>query len=332
MIHTTSNKIKGSSASGKIYLYGNKYIKDSLMMNRENNMFVFEERIEGLWQPASILSGANSIWVGHNVGLAGIGHHLATESPDGHYHFHAHSEYDGETSITDAQILNIYQYTERLVYQPDESGNWTGTIYEFISPAPAHTLVTKGYLKTHTTAASEPVHIQTWVGTDDTGAKIFDQWYPASNFPALSEIDIEYSGGLEFETGNNYFTRYSSEENFSMKMNASNTFPWVAADMGMVREDNLLQTTPYVDGDTFTEGQYLIYNRKIYICNTTGVQTGTFLDNFEKWNIISTNIYSWEKVEINTGIRIPENHQMTVHDAFNLEGTLLLEGSLVLRK
>lgn len=306
MIGQGRKSVAWVNPQGYVYINGTANINGSrrFSIDEDTGNSVIEKLIDDLWQPASFETGPNSLWVGRNVGIAGVGHHLVTESADGHLHFHAHSEYDEETCITDAQIVNVYQFTERLVYQPDESGSWTGTNYEFISPAPEHTIVSKGYLKTDTTAATKPVRIQTWTGTDDTGDLIFNQWYPASNFPASSEIDIEYAGALEFVTGNNYFTRYSSEADFSMKMNAAGTFPWVAADLGMVREENLLQTKGWVSEDTWTEKDYFIDGRKIYVCNVTGVQTGTWEDNSDKWDILSDKGYvdSFDNKALKTGI------------------------------
>ena len=313
---------------GTIYLAGREDLDGSLRFTTDSDTGATEiqKRITGLWQPADFETGPSSLRIGRRVSVASIGSHLATESV-GHLHLHAHSEYDGETCIKDAKMLNIYSFTERLVYQPDESGSWTGTLYEFVSPSPAHTIVSKGYLKTHTTPATKPIRIQTWLGTDDTGELIFDQWYPTSQFPASSEVEIEYGGALEFEPGNYYFTRYSSAADFSMKMNAAGTFPWVAADLAYACEDNMLQTAAYIDGDTYALDQYLVHERKIYVCNTAGVQTGTFESNSALWNEVvhsgdleASNFWSRTGTTV-TPVNAGDNIQLTGGDILAPNGS-----------
>lgn len=254
-----------------------------------NGMIVVEKRIQGLWQPASFKTGPNSLFVGDRVGIAAAGHHLLTEDTDGHLHFHAHSTFDGETTTEDTKMLNVYNYTERFIGQPDSSGSWTGTDYSVIVQGTANSLIGKGYLQTDTTAATEPVRIQVWEGTDETGPVVLDQTHPASHFPASSEIQITFDGYLEFDLGVFYFIKYTSNATFSLKMDVTNTYPWSAADLSEVREDDMLQTAEWISGNTYTSGDYSIQNNKIYVCNITGVQTDTFASNSDKWEILTSN-------------------------------------------
>lgn len=116
---------------------------------------------------------------------------------------------------------------------------------------------------------------------------IFDQSYPSSKFPASSEVSLDADGFLETLSGITYYTRIESIANISIKMDASNTFPWLAVDESSLHEDNLLQTVEWISGDTFAEDQWTVQSRKIYICNTAGVQTGTFASNIALWDLLS---------------------------------------------
>lgn len=268
----------------------------------------------GLWQPASLELGADSLWIGKNVGVAGVGHHLATETSAGNLHFHAHSEFDGETTTEDAKVLHADNYEERRVYQSDNTGSWVGTNFEYSFPTPASTIIKKGYFQTHTTAATQPIRVQVWEGEDDTGAIIFDQTYAASLFAASTEVEMLFEGYAEYTKGQTYFIRIGSDASFSLKMDTTDTWPWQAANVSDIHEDSLLQTAAYVDGDSYDDGQYMIDSRKIYICNTTGVQTGTFAGNSGKWDLLDNHfatgdetdpVYSaWDKA---TGIVITES-------------------------
>ena len=156
-----------------------------------------ETRVAGIWAPASLLTGPNSLWVGRNVGLSGLGHHLATEASDGHLHFHAHSEFDGELSQSDTQVIKAFSYTEHMPVVPDESGEWTGTIYNYNYPSTDHRMFKNVYFKTGATPASKTIRFRVYEGVDDTAPIIFDQSYPSNQFPADTEIIIAAAGYLE---------------------------------------------------------------------------------------------------------------------------------------
>lgn len=312
---TTLAKILGSSSEGEVYIYGNEDTDESLRINRHNNIFIFERRIDGLWQPTSIETGANSFWAGHNVGVAGVGHHLATEASDGHMHFHAHSEFDGNISTTDAQVLYSYASYDNYPFQPDDSGEWTGTVFEFSRVATLHSLVKRSSFKIGNTGATKPLRFRVWDGADDTGSLIFDQTYAAHLFPANTTVEIELGGALEFIQGTSNFFRYESEKPYSLKTDAEGNEPWFETDISLVREENILQTMPYMDGDTYTMGQLLIQDRQIYVCNTEGIQIGDFASNSDKWDLLNSGdshehtetdpiFTTWNK---STGISITEN-------------------------
>lgn len=252
-----------------------------------------EKRISGIWQPASFETGPNSLWVGNNIGLAAVGHHLATESTDGHLHFHAHSPFDGGLISEDTIVVDAYGYTERMVLQSDDSGEWAGSIWNSESLSSMDTISPFIYFKTGSTPASDIVRFQVWEGgAEGVGQLIFDESYPASDFPADSEIKLPLNGYLEFTAGMTYFNRISSDSDFSLKTNSAADSIWIASDISLVREDALLQTPQYVEESTYDENQYLIYDRQIYICNVTGAQTGTFASNSDKWDLVGSGDFS----------------------------------------
>ena len=271
-----------------LYLSGDKDTDGSkrFCIDADTGFSEIQLRTEGVWLPASFEVGTNSLWVGCNVGVAGVGHHLATESSEGHLHFHAHSEFVNNLSTTDAQILYAYADHIRTIFQPDESGEFIGTSTEFSFPSTSHLLARNIYYKVGSVAATAPIRIRIYQGSDDTGPLVFDQTYPASLFVADTEIEAPYNGCVEFDEGQTYFLRYTSEEDFSFKSDVTNVMPWFAADYCDVREENLLQTKPWVSGEDWDENDYCIKDRLIHICNEDGVQTGTWEDNAAKWSTL----------------------------------------------
>ena len=174
-----------------------------------------------------------------DIGLVKVGHHLAIRSEGGHLHFLAHNEFESGLSSSPAQIVYSYDYTERLIAQPDNTGTWAGTSIGFAFPSIGHVLSENAYYQTGTTAATEPVRIQIWEGSDDTGTLKFDQTYPASEFPASTEVKVFCKGYIEYDPDITYFLRYSSDANFSLKTDTTGAVPWFAADVSHLRHDDL---------------------------------------------------------------------------------------------
>ncbi len=144
-----------------------------------------------------------------------------------------------------------------------------------------------------------------------------------------SEIINDAEGYAEIETGNYYFLRLSSDEDFSLKTNAAGTIPWFATDTVSVREDDMLQTTEWVDGETFEIGQLSIQDRQIYQCNTDGVQETSFAANSDLWNKFTANNFSYNEITI-PKITIDAGQQMIVHGEIKIDGELIVNGELCL--
>lgn len=262
-------------------------------IDEDDKKVLVERRTDGVWNKASIKTGGASVFVGENVGIQAVGHFLATETAEGnHIHLHAHSEFVDGLSSSDTKILNAYNFTIHRLIQPDNTGSFTGTDLEFIVPSTKDVIIHKAYFQTGTIAATKEVKIEIWKGTDDTGALVLKQAYPSSLFAESIEAEIIFDGFLEFDIGVDYFFRITSESNFSLKMDTTNTVPWLAADESDVRLDDLLQTIPWVSGETFTIGDWTIQTNRIYVCNTDGIQNGTFASNIALWDELSSNVNS----------------------------------------
>ena len=116
-----------------------------------------EERLSGIWQPGTLQLGSNTLKLGLMVGLEAFGHHVSiVAADDDHMHFVVHTEYVPSTGMSshDAAVLHGYGRTNRLVYQPVNTGTWTGTTLGYQLPSPTHVLAAKVYLQTDTTAAT----------------------------------------------------------------------------------------------------------------------------------------------------------------------------------
>jgi len=272
-----------------VYITGNESTDDSLRYETVifNSEIVTEiqKRIDGLWQPTSFKTGAESVLVGTLIKLSAAGSHLITTDDSGNTIFHAHSDFKDGVTTRLSNIINALSFEERVIFRPDESGSFTGTSISTIDVNSATHLITEAfYFKTDAVAASEAVRIQAWQGTDDTGLLIFDQTYPASDFPANTEIRLELEGFLEFNIGDTTFTRITSDANFSLRTDVPASTWWLAIDFSAVKNDDLLQTDEWISGDSFTQGVLTTQDRFVYEANETGIQTGIFTDNLDKWD------------------------------------------------
>lgn len=213
---------EGAIQDGKFYLNNGKEDVDGSIrfsVDPITNTAVIEKRTNGVWQAGSFQTGASSVWVGRSVGIAGLGHHLATEAAEGNLHFHAHSEFKDGLTEEDTAIIFADFYSAYTPIQPDTSSEFTGKIYEYVDLSTSHSLIEIFYVKTGATPASATIRLQAWEGSNDTGHRFFDQSYPASQFLANTEVGMDLGGRVEYLNGVNYFFRMSSDEDFSLKTN-----------------------------------------------------------------------------------------------------------------
>lgn len=286
--------------------------------------------ISDIWQPAPIMTGSNTIKLKY-VGLGAMGEHIVTKLANMKKHFHAHSHYNGTVSDGDARIVDIYESVIRDVFQPDNTGVFTGKSFSFVAPVTESVFVEKFYFQTDVIVPTSPVTIKAWMGDVEGALKdtYFKQEYPPSEFPTMSEIDIFADGGLQFDDGQDYFVKMECDSDFSLKTNAAVSLPWLATDDANFREDDMLQRRTYTtmnDGVySFTAGEeWVIYNRKIYVCNATGPQTGDFASNIDKWDTLGSSSEDyWKKTGTEIETREPG-------DNVRIDGLSQLLGSAVI--
>ena len=291
--HQTSQKVLGDSTTGEVIISGNNTKEGSkrIGIDDDSGMIAPQELTSGIWQTAPLETSADTLWLGHGIGLSSIGHHVSTKSVDGHMHFHAHNAFNPDTGLseTDAMIMYAFAHDPAVVYNGDDTGTWTGTSFAFTMTSPAKIMVKSLIYKTDTTAASDVVEIRIYEGSDDQGTLLIHQKFPASDWPASSTVTLPFDGYIEFAKDQNYHVTYNSDADFSFKTDVTVTYPYFTGDTVYYREDNMLQTKPWEDGATWGIGDLFIDDRKLYRCNVSGVQTGTFAANSAKWDILTVD-------------------------------------------
>lgn len=268
--------------TGVYYLKGTESTDGSqrLIVTAEDR-FGIEKRTDGVWNLSETMAGPETIYVGHGLSLSAAGHHISTSSPLlDTKQLVVQVPYDNNgTEEPKTPILAAKEVRE--ITHSDDSGEITGTTIAFsISPA-GDQIVTKVYYQTGSTAATQPVHIVVYNGTDATGDKYFDRWYPAETFEADTEIEF-LTPGLSYEDGAQIYAEFISLADISLKADAGNTQPWRAADRWILSHDNLPHA-PAWEEKTYTVDDIIIESGYYYKCIVTGAQTGTFASNIGKW-------------------------------------------------
>lgn len=304
-----------------VYVTGNEstdgsiryQVTDVVMLQRigPEPITEIQKRVDGIWQPTSFKTGAGSVLVGTLVALSAAGTNLITVDTDENINFNARSSVENGVTAKLANIVFASEFLEEVVFFGATDGEFTGTIIERLDEnIELHLISNKFYLKTGSTAATEPLRFQTWDGVDDGGTLIFDQTYPASNFAANVDTTISLEGFLEFTPGGDSFSRISSPADFSLLTNTDESEWYVAGDVSVIQNDDLLQTSEYIEGNTFTQGDWTTQGRKVFECNVTGVQTGIFEDNLDKWNQLISLPKSYADIaarDADAGFQINEN-------------------------
>ncbi len=271
-----------------IYLKGSEFVDDSvrLSIDLDTQLSVIQKRIEAIWQPSSFITNVDSIRLGLNVALGGIGHFLVTEAADGRLHFHAHSVFDGQITTVKTRVIFAISFDPGNEDQPDFSGEFTGTEFGFNQFLSRHAIVQEVFWKTGSTAATAIVRWRIYRGEDSSGVLIFDQQYPPSNFPANSDIGLVAAGYIEFEDEATHFVRLTSDEDFSILTNAAVTEAYQRLAQTDVRYNQILATAQFKPFIFYNAGQFFVDHAtdKIFVCNRTLPQSGTFEDNSFLWN------------------------------------------------
>jgi hypothetical protein len=326
--------------SGNLIFQANTDLSRRLSIDTETNSTIIEKFVNGLWQPGDLEIGGHTLRIGKNVRIGAFGHNAVTESAEGLYHFLAHNENNGNITVDYTRILDVYLFEERAIFQADNSSTWTGQTQEFTIYSPAHLISNDGYVQTYTTAATEPVRYRIWKGTSDNGTLIFDQTYSANIFPALTEVQFVAISAIEFDEGETYFHRMTSDANFSLRMDVTNTTPWFASDVGYAENDPLLQTHPWRNATNYSIGDQMIYNMSLYYANQDGIQYGTFEGNLDKWSKVgnSTALNYWEKTGnilsyilgfVGIGTKNPST-ELEINGSINITGSAYIGNNLTI--
>jgi hypothetical protein len=207
-------------------------------------------RTSGVWNTTSWQVAAESIDVGLNISLSSGGDWLVQNVvQSAETSIVPHLVYDDTGSELYAKFIKPGVVQVRQIGQPDDSGEFTGVKVNFLGNPPVGILNDAIYFKTGATAATAPVRLRVAVNNfaELGGDLIYDRNQPVTDFPANTEIKLDFIGLLEGNPIRFHYFTLSSDEDFSLLTAVGNTNPWVATDLQEILLEDIMTSSVGMD-------------------------------------------------------------------------------------
>lgn len=209
----------------------------------------FQLRKEGVWNDTGIQIAAATMKLGRELLVSAGGEFIRTGSISDP-NFEAlipHIQFTDDGTSQSAHLPILSAKIIKRPFQPDDSSVRTGTNISYFGPAPSTEFVTAIYYRTGPTAATQPVTLTVRITSFD-GLIIFRQAFPASTFPANTEIKLDAIQAVSVILEQNLFVSLTSDAVFSLKVESTfNIVPWLSTDLFLVTEEDLISSTTGMD-------------------------------------------------------------------------------------
>ncbi len=198
----------------------------------------FQLRASGVWNDTGIQIAASTIFLGRDLEVKAAGDWiLTTDVQVDHEALIPHIEFtDAAGTVPYAHVPILSPLIEDFPIQPDFSSEVITNAYRGSSTNPAELLVKRIKYKTGSVAATDDVTVSY---NRPPGVTFWTQNYPASHFPANSDVTIELKGLLEGFPGETINTEIDSNANFSLKSDLSGV-AYAVGDFYLLTEESLM--------------------------------------------------------------------------------------------
>tara|TARA_R110000772_G_scaffold73289_1_gene160291 strand:+ start:935 stop:1768 length:834 start_codon:yes stop_codon:yes gene_type:complete len=206
-----------SNAREYVYLKGDANTDGSLRIVPDQTVqenFEFQYRNNGVWNDTGIQISSATIFLGRDLEVKSAGDWiLTTDVQKTHRALAPHIEFtDEEGTLEYAHLPILGALQADVPVQPDFSEEIITSSYSDTQTNPSDLLAQTIGMKTGSVAATEPVTIS-FLRPSDT--VFWTRNYPASHFPANSDITIDLLGLLEAFEGEQISTTITSDAPFS---------------------------------------------------------------------------------------------------------------------
>ena len=275
-----------SNSSGNTYIKGDENTNNSIRIIDDNGTPVFQKRENGVWNDSDLRVNGDSLHIGRDLSISAAGHHIVTSSKSGSENFILipSSFNDSGTKEPEMPILNVKEI--KTITQNDDTNEAIGTTFGYIVIPSESQIISRLYYQTGSIPATKDIILRAYIGTDNAGILYLQKVIPVSEWIANTEIQIDIPGFLNYIDGVSIYGELTSTESFSIKTNVTQDQPWRAADRWVMTHERI-SYAPAWSEKTWNKDEWCINNGKIYVCNQTGSQTGSFVVNNIKWDLLS---------------------------------------------
>lgn len=243
--HTYAHATEVGGVNRTLYIVGDEDTDGSerFMIDEINNLPTIEQRQNGVWNIGELQLPQGALLLGRRAAISTSGHHvLVTPTAGANQLILLEVEYDDSGTLKPVVPVLGPKFIRRIA-QPDDSLEVTLLDHAVEFNVAIVLMITRIYIKTGATAASEDVQFTLSTGIPPNDTVFFRENFAASSFPADSEVEINLMPGLEFDPGEQINSSISSETAFTLKYNAASTTPWFALDIQeQIHEDILTET------------------------------------------------------------------------------------------
>jgi len=176
-----------------------------------------EEKTTGVWNTAPIEIDSGTLHLGLNLDFEAGGDWVRIRDADRELDSLLPSTpFDEGGTITGCLVPVVDIHKTNIPVQPDFSVDNVATVHGSANAPTSDVLGTSHRMKTGAVAATEEVMVAHYRGTDNTGTLFSARNFPASKFPANTEVTIELRGMLSALDGEQIYTEFTSEAPFSV--------------------------------------------------------------------------------------------------------------------
>lgn len=234
-----------------VYVSGDETTNGSvrIVIDALNDIATIEERTDGVWNIGELQLSQGSLLLGRDLRISAGGHHIIVTTQDIPNQslllavpFDDTGTFNPENTILGPRFV-------RRVQQPDDSGSVTTDDHTTAIVALNLTLSTEFYIKVGETGASEDVSIVLSEGVPPNDIVFFQKNFPASAFPANTEISFSLEPGVQFDADIQINSIITSAAAFTLLYESTLTVPWFALDFQLQEHEDLLTETLVLGND-----------------------------------------------------------------------------------
>jgi hypothetical protein len=246
-----SNPARPGQEGPFVYVKGDANTDGSLRLRPDSlneELVEMQLRTSGVWNDTGIQVAASTVHLGRDLRISAAGDFILISDVDDeeqslipHVEF---TETEGTTEPPHSPVLTPLQ--EAFVLQPIFSVDTLTDKHVSQATSPARILVKDFHVRIGATAPTEPVQMRIYNGFDESGILFFEWTYPASDFTANTEIELDTHGLVGVDDGTPVFEVLESAAPFSL-LGAGPEEPWRAISFHIVSEEQLMTSTTGMD-------------------------------------------------------------------------------------